>query len=337
MVNSERNLAARLSDIALGRMYSDIVLRDSIAALRNLHGLLQAGRVVEGVGAQAVAEAITACEQRLAGADASHFALQDASLLISRWVQVDPRVREGVKALSSAGVLPATEDPAFKAQMAALREVTASINAAEAASRNYWNADQEPDPRPGNFYVTSMDSGIVFPMAGPFVNDHASALAAVGAVKDAAGDRDGRALFMAWGTTRMPETYSAPGPLNSIVKALLPKKVSRFDDYLVFKREHADRITVLANALGEIEDDAHWELVDEMKTLFGSNAANDSGDDADRQDAVLDVVEEMVSQTCSDGGVQEDVAMALWLRGHDGGEAYLRSQVVQESRPAPRA
>src|SRR3989344_5864751 len=142
--------------------------------------------------------------------------------------------------------LPANEDPAFKEQVAGLKRVTASLNAAEAASRNYWNQDQVPDPRPGKFYVSAMDGGAVFPMAGPFVNDHASALA---------------------------------------------------DD------------------LGQIDVDAHWELVDEMKSLMAANAANDSGDSGRRQEASMEVAEAMVSDSCSDGGNQEDVAMALWLRG----------------------
>lgn len=233
--------------------------------------------------------------------------------------------------------LPANEDPAFKEQVAGLKQVTASLNAAEAASRNYWNQDQVPDPRPGNFYVSAMDGGAVFPMAGPFVNDHASALAAVRAVKDEAGSQNGRALFMAWGTTRMAETYSKPGPLNAVVASLLPKAVSQFDDYLRFKQEHAARISALADDLGQIDVDAHWELVDEMKSLMAANAANDSGDSGRRQEASMEVAEAMVSDSCSDGGNQEDVAMALWLRGDEEGESFLRSAVVASPRPAARA
>lgn len=80
---------------------------------------------------------------------------------------------------------------------------------------NNWNHDQQPDTRPGHYYVTAHDAGKTWPMAGPFINDHAAALAAVRAVKDAACDRDGRACFMAWGTVRAPADYTKPGPLNA--------------------------------------------------------------------------------------------------------------------------
>ena len=80
---------------------------------------------------------------------------------------------------------------------------------------NNWNDDQQPDTRPGHYYVTAQDAGKTWPMAGPFINDHAGALAAVLAVKDAACNIGGRACFMAWGTVRAPESYAKPGPLNS--------------------------------------------------------------------------------------------------------------------------
>ena len=78
-----------------------------------------------------------------------------------------------------------------------------------------WNDTQQADDKPGNYYVTAHDSGKTWPMAGPFVNDHAGALAAGRAVKDAACDLDGRACFMSWGTVRAPIDYIKPGPLNS--------------------------------------------------------------------------------------------------------------------------
>ena len=79
-----------------------------------------------------------------------------------------------------------------------------------------WNS-QAPDTKPGNYYVTAIDAGKTYPMAGPFVNDHAGALAAVHRIREAACNIDGRACFMAWGTVRTPDTYTKPGRLNAVL------------------------------------------------------------------------------------------------------------------------
>lgn len=76
-------------------------------------------------------------------------------------------------------------------------------------------SQQQPDSRPGNYYVTAKDAGKTWPMAGPFVNNHEAALAAVRAVREAACDIDGRACFMSWGTVRVEAAYNKPGPLNA--------------------------------------------------------------------------------------------------------------------------
>ena len=80
-----------------------------------------------------------------------------------------------------------------------------------------WNK-QQPNQEPGNYYVTARDAGKTFPMAGPFVNDHAGALAAVRSVREAACNIDGRACFMAWGTVRAPDDYTKPGRLNAVIE-----------------------------------------------------------------------------------------------------------------------
>ena len=79
-----------------------------------------------------------------------------------------------------------------------------------------WNS-QAPDTKPGHYYVTAHDAGKTYPMAGPFVNDHAGALAAVHRIREAACNIDGRACFMAWGTVRTPDTYTKPGRLNAVL------------------------------------------------------------------------------------------------------------------------
>lgn len=81
---------------------------------------------------------------------------------------------------------------------------------------NNWNDSQTADTQPGNYYVTATDGASTYPLAGPFVNDHAAALAAVRDVMTEAGRIDGRACFMAWGTTRCGADYVKPGKLNHV-------------------------------------------------------------------------------------------------------------------------
>lgn len=80
-----------------------------------------------------------------------------------------------------------------------------------------WNSKQQPDTQPGHYYVTASMGDKYFPMAGPFVDDHAAALAAVRDVMTAACEIDGRGHFMNWGTVRCDYDYSEPGPLNFVV------------------------------------------------------------------------------------------------------------------------
>jgi len=49
-------------------------------------------------------------------------------------------------------------------------------------------------------------------------------------------------------------------------------------------------------------------------------------DDESEQEDAIEAAEEWVSNTCSGGGVQSDVAMALWLSGMAQGEQYLRAE-----------
>lgn len=71
---------------------------------------------------------------------------------------------------------------------------------------------QTPDTRPGPYYVSAIDAGKTYTMAGPYA-DHASALADVDRARDIASDHDGRAWFMSWGTVRI-EGSDRVGNLN---------------------------------------------------------------------------------------------------------------------------
>ena len=76
------------------------------------------------------------------------------------------------------------------------------------------NMQQKPDSKPGPYYVSAIDAGKKYLVAGPYTN-HSLALADVDRVRDIAGDYDGRACFMAWGTCRV-EGSQALGSMNKL-------------------------------------------------------------------------------------------------------------------------
>ena len=77
---------------------------------------------------------------------------------------------------------------------------------------------QQPDTKPGHYYVTVIDGPRVGRLLGPFDNDHAAALAMVDQVRAKAEELDPRACWYAFGTCRLP-----PGDLVPIRAGLLNK------------------------------------------------------------------------------------------------------------------
>ena len=73
---------------------------------------------------------------------------------------------------------------------------------------------QAPDAKPGSYYVTVVDGSRVGRLLGPFVNDHAGALARVDEARKLAETLEPRAAFYAFGTARYPENEKRPGVLN---------------------------------------------------------------------------------------------------------------------------
>lgn len=69
---------------------------------------------------------------------------------------------------------------------------------------------QQPDSKPGAYYVTVIDGKRVGRLLGPFIDDHAGALAMVDQVRAKAEDLDPRAAFYAFGTCRVPADDSVP-------------------------------------------------------------------------------------------------------------------------------
>jgi hypothetical protein len=66
----------------------------------------------------------------------------------------------------------------------------------------------------GPYYVSAIDAGHTFLMAGPY-ELHGAALADVDRALHIACERDGRAWFMAWGTVRI-EGSECVGKLNEL-------------------------------------------------------------------------------------------------------------------------
>lgn len=73
---------------------------------------------------------------------------------------------------------------------------------------------QLPDTQPGNYYVTIQDGGRTGILAGPFPNDHATALGMVDRASRLACQFSPQAHFAAFGTARFPEDFTSPGVLN---------------------------------------------------------------------------------------------------------------------------
>lgn len=74
-------------------------------------------------------------------------------------------------------------------------------------------SDRQPDPRPGFYYVTAILRTGTARLLGPFVDDHAGALAAVSAARAEAIRRNRHAAGWAFGTGRFTEDLGE-GPLG---------------------------------------------------------------------------------------------------------------------------
>lgn len=79
--------------------------------------------------------------------------------------------------------------------------------------------DQQPDTKPGNYYVSVVRGSDYRLLLGPFVDNHAGALEMVEAVRKKAEELDPKAHWYAFGTCRA-ET-SAPGILNKFFNATI--------------------------------------------------------------------------------------------------------------------
>ena len=78
----------------------------------------------------------------------------------------------------------------------------------------------------GRYFVTAIDAGKTYYMAGPYAN-HADALMDVDIALRIADKNDGRAWFMSWGTVRITDDAYRPGMVGNINKAgMMPMGVA---------------------------------------------------------------------------------------------------------------
>jgi hypothetical protein len=73
----------------------------------------------------------------------------------------------------------------------------------------------QPDTKPGNYYVTIHDGARFGLLAGPFRDDHQTAIDLVARCQDLAIQLDPWAHFHAFGTARIDYDYGKPGKLNA--------------------------------------------------------------------------------------------------------------------------
>lgn len=87
-------------------------------------------------------------------------------------------------------------------------------------------ATQAPDTKPGFYYVSVVRGANDYRLLrGPFVNDHAGALAAVDAARYRAYDLDPRSHRYAYGTVRL-EADAGPGVLDKLDAAAAAKEAA---------------------------------------------------------------------------------------------------------------
>jgi len=78
--------------------------------------------------------------------------------------------------------------------------------------------EQQPDPRPGFYYVSVIDGPRSARVRGPFKDNHAAALAAVDKTRRQLEHLHPFAHFYAFGTCRL-ETDEGPGYLDVVERA----------------------------------------------------------------------------------------------------------------------
>ena len=86
-------------------------------------------------------------------------------------------------------------------------------------------SNQQPDPEPGNYYVSAIDGNRYALILGPFPT-HQEALDNVDRAWKKAEEVDPRAFWWSFGTLRMNNGYNKPAPLNRFFPELFEEAVN---------------------------------------------------------------------------------------------------------------
>lgn len=105
--------------------------------------------------------------------------------------------------------------------------------------------------------------------------------------------------------------------------------IERFaQDFAALQAERAGLIETLRLELergGEALDDFFYEQLDELKGYLGAQAANETSDDPNEQEAVITAAEDWVASHLSGAGYHADIAITLYLNGVREGAQRLRA------------
>lgn len=85
--------------------------------------------------------------------------------------------------------------------------------------------NQQPDNKPGAYYVSVAKGGDWRPLLGPFVNDHAGALAMVDAARKKAEELDVKACWYSYGTVRV-DIDSSDLPPKGILNSYFEEEIA---------------------------------------------------------------------------------------------------------------
>ena len=78
------------------------------------------------------------------------------------------------------------------------------------------NGIQEPDTKPGDYFVSMTNNGGYSLLLGPFPHNHTAALELVSQARSVAEDIDPRAAFLSFGTCRLEIESGRFGKLNEM-------------------------------------------------------------------------------------------------------------------------
>jgi hypothetical protein len=85
---------------------------------------------------------------------------------------------------------------------------------------------QVPDNEPGDYFVSAQDDGRFWLVSGPYVNDHAAALADVETCRSLCESHDSRAVWMAFGTCRLAVNSGTLGILQRHGLRAVPNEIT---------------------------------------------------------------------------------------------------------------